>query len=103
MWGSSESGPDELDLPHEIGVDQSNWQVYLADTGNNRIQKFQSTGAFISEWGSEGYEDDQFNSPMAVAIDDANSRVNVADMLNNQIKVFNTVGQFVDKWTVGDQ
>ena len=75
----------------------------MADTGNNRIQKFQSTGAFMSEWGSEGDEDDQFNSPMTVAIDGDNSRVYVADMLNNQIKVFNTVGHFVDKWAVGDQ
>ena len=103
MWGSSGSDPGELATPYGVGVDQSNREVYLADTGNNRVQKFRSTGAFILEWGSEGNQDDQFNSPMAVAIDGANSRVYVADMLNNQIKVFNTVGHFVSKWTMGNQ
>ena len=56
-WGKN--GPDlklnegtnegEFDTPHAIDVDE-NMNVYVADRANNRIQKFDSDGNFITQW-----------------------------------------------------
>lgn len=37
--------------------------IYVADSGNNRIQKFDSNGAFLVKWGSFGTGDGQFDTP----------------------------------------
>ena len=42
---------DNLISPHGIAIDSSG-NVYVADYGNNRIQKFTSNGNFITKWGS---------------------------------------------------
>jgi len=42
-----------LDSPHDIAVDSSG-NVYVAEQGNFRIQKFDSQGNFITSWGSAG-------------------------------------------------
>ncbi|MBF0537156.1 MAG: DUF1566 domain-containing protein [Nitrospirae bacterium] len=60
---------------------------YVADPANNRIQKFSSSGAFITKWGSSGSGDGQFNSPYGVAVD-TSGNVYVADNGNNRIQKF---------------
>ncbi len=50
--GSAGSGADQLSPgARGVAVDQSNGDVYVADTGNRRIDKFDSEGNFISAWG----------------------------------------------------
>ena len=36
--------------PSGVAVDTSG-NVYVADSGNNRIQKFDSNGTYITQWG----------------------------------------------------
>jgi DNA-binding beta-propeller fold protein YncE len=64
--------------------------VYVADTSNNRIQKFDSNGTFITKWGNTGSEDGQFVSPLGVAVDSSGNNVYVADTSNNRIQVFSS-------------
>ena len=71
----------------------SSANVYVADTGNNRIQKFTNTGDFITKWGSLGEGDGQLKIPIGVAIKSAEvsfveERVFVADHHNWRIQVF---------------
>ena len=50
------SGPKEFNLPHAIDIDALD-RVWIADALNNRIQVFQTNGAFIQElkcFGSDG-------------------------------------------------
>jgi DNA-binding beta-propeller fold protein YncE len=60
--------------------------VYVVDTDNNRVEKFDSNGNFITKWGSNGTADGQFDNPMGIAIDSPGN-VYVADD-NNRIQVF---------------
>ncbi len=39
-----------------VGLDDS---VYIADTKNNRIQKFDRNGTFIKTWGVRGNQEGQ--------------------------------------------
>jgi len=71
--------------------------VYVADSWNNRIQKFTKDGRFLSAWGSYGSGDGQFNYPRGIAID-TDGLVYVADSWNNRIQKFTKDGQFLSAW-----
>ncbi len=80
----------------DVAVDSSG-NVYVVDTGNNRIQKFTNGGTIVSTWGSKGSNDGQFSQPWSIAVDN-NSNVYVADTDNNRIQKFNSNGVFLKKW-----
>tara|TARA_B100001123_G_scaffold95945_1_gene110495 strand:+ start:3138 stop:3302 length:165 start_codon:yes stop_codon:yes gene_type:complete len=42
--------------------------VYVADTYNNRIQKFTSLGVFVIKWGTKGTGSGEFNNPKGIAV-----------------------------------
>src|SRR4051794_37946821 len=60
-WGSQGSGNAQFTSPSGIAVD-STGNVYVADTGNHRVQKFDSNGNFLTAWGSYGEGKGQFNT-----------------------------------------
>src|SRR5208337_2856582 len=55
-------------LPQMAAVD-SHGNVYVADTYNYRIQKFDGSGAYLGSWGSQGSNPGQFDMPYGVAVD----------------------------------
>jgi streptogramin lyase len=79
-----------------IGVDSSG-NVYVSDDGDHRIQKFTSTGTFLTQWGSYGTEDGQFDGPQGIAAD-SSGNVYVADLGNCRIQKFTYDGTFLAKW-----
>ena len=90
------TGDGEFTSPEGVATDSSS-NVYVADTGNNRIQKFNSTGGFLTKWGSVGTGTSQFSGPRGVATD-SSSNVYVADTGNNRIQKFNSSGSFITQW-----
>jgi hypothetical protein len=74
-----------------VAVDASG-NVYVADAGNHRIQKFSSAGILLTKWGSYGAEDGQLNSPRSVGVG-ATGNVYVADTFNSRIQEFSLPGQ----------
>ena len=68
-----------------IATDPSG-NVYVADTQNNRIEKFSSSGAFLAKWGYSGTGDEQFY-PEALATDSFGN-VYVVDRSNYRIVKF---------------
>ena len=68
-------------------MDSSN-NVYVSDFGeNNRIQKFDSNGNFLTKWGSTGSGDGQFEEPTSIALD-TSGNVYVVERGNSRIQVF---------------
>jgi DNA-binding beta-propeller fold protein YncE len=82
--------------PRGVAIDSDGY-IYVADTGNNRIQKFDSGGTFIAQWGSPGIRESQFNQPSGIGVD-LNGRIYVADTGNNRIQKFDSEGKFVAQW-----
>ena len=79
-----------------IGIDGS---VYVTDTWNHRIEKFTSTGRFITAWGvfGQGETPDSFYGPRGLAVD-AKGRVYVTDTGNKRIAVFDANGKFITQF-----
>ncbi|MDE1767661.1 MAG: PEFG-CTERM sorting domain-containing protein, partial [Thaumarchaeota archaeon] len=69
-----------------IAVD-SVGDVYVSDTGNYRIEKFTSTGQFITKIGSSCTDNRQFNTPSGIAIDSIGD-VYVSDAVAENIQKF---------------
>ncbi|TMA57524.1 MAG: hypothetical protein E6J75_07440, partial [Deltaproteobacteria bacterium] len=85
-WGSLGSGDGEFSQPSGVAVDGSG-NVFVADTGNNRIQEFTNTGTFLAKWGTTGSGDGEFFAPYGVGVD-TSGNIFVADTNNNRIQKF---------------
>jgi tripartite motif-containing protein 71 len=71
--------------------------MYVTDTDNNRIQKFDSNGIFIGQQGTLGSSNGQFNIPASIATDTLGN-IYVADNGNSRIQKFDSNGNFITKW-----
>lgn len=89
------NGPKNMAL----GPDGS---LYVLDTNNHQVQKFDSARTFVKQWGGMGSAPGQFNEPWGIAVG-ADGSVYVADTWNHRIQKFDKDGNFVTAWgTFGD-
>ncbi|MFL5731650.1 MAG: DUF2298 domain-containing protein [Chloroflexia bacterium] len=103
--GQAGVGKGRFNLPRGIARDaQGNF--YVADTQNERIQKFDPSGKWLASFGSKGNGNGQFaaisaeaqgTGPGGVAVD-AQGNVYVADTWNHRIQKFNPDGRFLTTW-----
>jgi tripartite motif-containing protein 71 len=94
--GTAGSGPGQFRDPRGIATDGAG-DLYVADYGNNRIQKLAPSGRVLAKWGRRGRGPSQFRGPRGVAVDRFGD-VYVADKFNNRIQKFNGHGRFLRKW-----
>jgi DNA-binding beta-propeller fold protein YncE len=78
-----------------VAVDPSDGSVYVADPGNNRIQKFDASGAFLTAFGVAGTGDGEFGpgSPERIAVDSTGDLF-ATDPANQRVQRFNSGGVF---------
>jgi sugar lactone lactonase YvrE len=102
QWGSKGTADGQFLMSGLQGVDttgfvalDSQGNVYI--TENNRVQKFDGNGKFLTKWGEAGSGDGQFGLALAIAID-AQDNVYVVDFINNGIQKFDSGGKFLLKW-----
>jgi DNA-binding beta-propeller fold protein YncE len=82
----------------QMAVDPSDGSLYVADSGNNRIQKFDSTGSYVTQFGVAGSADGELSSPLGVAVDPVSKDVYVADAGNNRIQRFSSSGAYISQF-----
>ncbi|MBF0528112.1 MAG: hypothetical protein HQK55_02330 [Deltaproteobacteria bacterium] len=95
-WGSGGTANGQFNSPGAMALDGFG-NVYVTDTGNDRIQKFSSDGKFLAAWGSNGTANGQFSAPRGIALD-GSGNVYVTDTDNNRIQKFSSSGQFLLAW-----
>ena len=67
-------------------------QLYVADSGNNRVQVVDDEGNFIAEYGTHGWRTGEFDTPTDVAINFQRTELlYVADTGNNRVQYCNLV------------
>lgn len=89
-------GQGQLGAPNGVALD-SEGHVYVADTGNDRIQKYSPSGRLLDQWGSQGAGPGEFDGSADVALGPA-GHVYVADFYNGRIQKFSPGGRFLDQW-----
>ncbi len=87
-FGEFGGGLGQLDAPKQLAV-ASDGDVYVADSGNDRISVFAGDGAFLRTFGGA-----QLSQPGDVALD-GGGRAFVADSGHDQVAVFGSSGEFL--------
>ena len=86
--GREGNGQLQFSSPQGITVHPSSCQVFIADTGNHRIQVLNDDLTYSHEFGCN---DGQFNRPLDVACD-SHGNVYAVDTLNDCVQVFTSSG-----------
>ncbi|MDD1724066.1 MAG: hypothetical protein LUQ07_02925 [Methanospirillum sp.] len=98
MWGSYGNDKGQFKYPTGICVDPNTGYVYVADSGNGRIQYFGENGTYIGKWGGNGTENGLFINPQGIAYNPIGDTIYVVDSGNNRIQYFNSIGKYIGKW-----
>jgi tripartite motif-containing protein 71 len=86
QFGGSGASPGKFKQPTHIALDAAE-NVWVADRGNDRIQKFAADGTLLQTFGEKGVGAGQFVRPTGVSVD-CNGLLTVADRDNNRIQQF---------------
>ncbi|MDE1873440.1 MAG: SBBP repeat-containing protein, partial [Thaumarchaeota archaeon] len=81
--------------PFDVTTDSSG-NIYVADSGNDRIVKFDPSGNYLMQFGISGNDDGQFMDPRGVAVDKSGN-LYVADTTNNRIEKLDSSGKFISQ------
>jgi predicted membrane-bound mannosyltransferase/DNA-binding beta-propeller fold protein YncE len=84
--------------PRDILIDGQG-RLLVADTGNKRIQVFDSEGNFVAQFGKAGAGDGEFNEPVGLALD-REGNIYVADTWNKRVQVWSPDFTFVRSFPV---
>jgi NHL repeat len=106
-FGTAGSGEGEFNTPVAVAVNESNGDVYVVDKGNNRVEWFTATGAFLGEFNGSGtlpnengeHAPQPLLEPNSIAVDNdpASSSfgdVYVTDAGHNVVDKFNPTGGY---------
>src|SRR5262249_46308459 len=119
-FGSAGSGAGQFQTPVGVAIQQASGAIYVADSGNARVQKFNAKGQFVTAFGwgvadgaahSEvctancragiaGSGPGQFPLPTSIAFGNATGaasagKVFVGDAGNNVVLIFDGTGNFL--------
>jgi NHL repeat/WD40-like Beta Propeller Repeat len=125
-FGTAGSTAGQLSSPGAVAVNEATGDVYVADTGNARIDQFDSSGTFVRAWGwgvadgaasfetctlicqagVTGSGPGQFETPSFISVDNgpsspSNGDVYVADTGDNLVQKFDSAGNQLAAWGDG--
>jgi outer membrane protein assembly factor BamB len=100
-WGGPGPGEGEFAFRLEsdggiygdLGFDPDG-NLYVLDSGNYRVQKFDRTRHFVTAWGSQGSGNGQFQAPVTLAVD-AQGNIYVGDDGRGDIQQFASDGTYL--------
>ncbi len=98
-FGKMGNGPGEFRYP--LGIDISKeGRVFIADTGNHRVQAFTLKGAFLNQFSVNRPDDRNPAAPVDVLALDRNHKkyLYISDRDNHEIKVYTQDGAYAFKW-----
>jgi DNA-binding beta-propeller fold protein YncE len=96
--GQADRDPGGFWGPRDVVVD-ADGNVYVADTGNKRIQKFTADGTFLVQWGGAGVIPGRFDEPTSLDIGPGGV-IYVADVWNRRVQSFSADLTPLAQWPV---
>ena len=95
--GSEGSGNGEFSHPHDIAFDSAG-NMYVVDTGNDRIQVFNLKGEYLWQFGKRGKSDGELDAPTSIYIDNI---MYVTEVTNHRVSLFTLKGEFLTSFGSG--
>ncbi len=92
-WGSGGTAPGEFSAPIGVAIGPAG-DVYVTDSGNNRIQRFRPDGTFVATWGEVGEDLGHLDRPMH-AVFGPDGYLYVAEYINDRIQIFAADGEVI--------
>jgi sugar lactone lactonase YvrE len=91
--GSTDTEDENLafHIPADIAID-SQGNIYILDSGNHRIQKFDSDGKYLATFGRKGQGPAEYYFPVSIDID-PKGYIYISDPQNQRIQVLNPEGK----------
>jgi phosphodiesterase/alkaline phosphatase D-like protein len=124
-YGSAGTGDGQFAIPKDVAIDNSDGDIYVADAGNHRIVKLDSSGNFLAAWGwgvSDGNATSevctsacqagipgsgagQLTTPRYIEVDNSTGPsagdVYVADINDDMVQKFDPSGNLISSWGSG--
>jgi sugar lactone lactonase YvrE len=103
-FGEKGTGDGEFDSPTALVLDSQNKLLYVADSGNDRIQIIDVDGncsgtaelakdvCFVDEFGETGNGNGEFSLPSGLALDTGSDLLYIADTNNDRIQIIDVDG-----------
>lgn len=95
---AGELAPKDFFGPRAIAIDPAG-NVWLSDTGNHRVVKFDADGKVLGSYGKKGKGKGEFIEPFGIAFD-GQGNAYVADRLNYRIQVLDNNGAYLREFKV---
>ena len=95
QWG--ERGPDSGQFQRPMSLVIFEERLYVADTGNHRIQVYDLAGELQHDFGGLGEEPGKFNYPYDIAVDQQ-GRIYVCEYGGNRIQRVSATGESQASW-----
>ncbi|MEO0279993.1 MAG: NHL repeat-containing protein [candidate division WOR-3 bacterium] len=89
--GEKGLNPSQLRLPCDVAVDSQ--FIYIADSQNDRVQKFNKYGNFILTFGKHGKNKGEFIQPDFISY--YKNKLFVSDRNNSRIEIFDLKGNYL--------
>lgn len=90
-WGAPFVNEGQFNSPENIATDASG-NIYVTESANNRVQKFDSSGNFVFAFGSQGTGNGEFSEPSGIALD-SDGNIYVSD--SGRVQKFNASGVYI--------
>jgi streptogramin lyase len=100
--GTQGSGSNELSNPCDVAVDTAGY-IFVADTGNSRVQQFNNSGTYVRTYGTTGVpyltDDYHYHSPAGVAVSESGN-IYLLESEGSRLIKLNSFGE--PQWTIGE-
>jgi DNA-binding beta-propeller fold protein YncE len=93
--GIAGSGKGQFSGPQGLTFDVEG-DIWVTDTGNDRVEGLSESGAFLTQFGSKGSGNGQFTEPTGVAMSEGSFYV--VDHGDDRIEQFSTLGAYVGQF-----
>lgn len=84
-----------------MSIDQRNGNIFVANTTNNRVEKFDQNGNLLNFIGSTGaYKyNERLRNPRGLCVNQRNGNIVVADTNNHRIVIYDNNGNYIKSLT----
>ena len=98
VWGSTGAGEGQFVNPRAMALSPQG-QLYVADSGNHRIQIFDQNGTFLKSWAvPAGNAPGQVGDEMWGIAVSADGKVYISDTWNHRVEIFDEDGNFISEF-----